>query len=230
MSHLTTGRSAGGSSMPLRRKRERPPTRHSRELLAGIQRLGFVFCFWSRSFHSSFGRASYLSCSCKKGNRKNTPLALRFSGQGPKSPRLRSCVPPTAHPCADVGIGAIPRAAPSGIAARCRRNAKGTRERRSRTRARAAAQSGALSARATEQIENSSHDVVQGWTVDEANPAPSRRRASQGGPENARRGVRMDAHASAVCTWMYCQPTPGQPRSAGYSDSQEANRNVAPGA
>jgi len=39
--------------------------------------------------------------------------------------------------------------------------------------------------------------VVQGWTVDEVNPAPSRRRASQARPENARRGVRMDAHASA---------------------------------
>ena len=31
------------------------------------------------------------------------------------------------RPCADGGIGAIPRAAPSGIVARCRRNAKGTR-------------------------------------------------------------------------------------------------------
>jgi len=72
--------------------------------------------------------------------------------------------------------------------------------------------------------------VVQGWTVDEVKPAPSRRRASQAGPENARKG-RAHGCARVGCQHrMCCQPTPVQPRSAGDSDSQEANRNAALGA
>ena len=72
-----------------------------------------------KSFHSSFGRAS---------NQKKARLGIALFGCAEKS-AAAACVPLTAHPCADSGIGAIPRAAPSGIAAAA---AATQRDRRSR--------------------------------------------------------------------------------------------------
>ena len=67
----------------------------------------------------------------EKVTKENTPLAWRFSAIPGRKVRVSGPVFRRQHILsADGGIGAIHRADSSGIAARCRRHAKGTREQR----------------------------------------------------------------------------------------------------
>jgi hypothetical protein len=69
-------------------------------------------------------------CSCKEKSPKETrPWHCAFRASVPEKYASSACVPLTAHPCADSGIGAIHRR-PFGHRGRCRRNAKGTQKRR----------------------------------------------------------------------------------------------------
>ena len=104
---------------------------------AGIQRLGFILLCAKQSFHSACGANSEAGREAAKGRMpgvKNTPLALRFSGLWPEKSASADLCSADCTSCADVGIGAIPRTAPAGIAARSRRNAKGTRRARDKDR------------------------------------------------------------------------------------------------
>ncbi len=86
---LTRGASFGGAnylsplwSFPRALGGNAPPACHSRVLLAGIQCLCFSTIGSGQSFHSPCRRASYLSCSCKKGNRLRRRSGAN-SGAGP---------------------------------------------------------------------------------------------------------------------------------------------------
>jgi len=59
---------------------------------------------------------------------KDAPQSIAPFVRPARTVRVSGQVPLTARPYADNGIGAIPRAAPAGVSARCRRNAMGTRE------------------------------------------------------------------------------------------------------
>ena len=158
------------------------------------------------------GRASYLSCSCKKGNRKNTPLALRFSGRRPEKSasadlcsadctslcRRRNRRDPSRRPCGHRGPLPTQREGTRGAKDKDQEPGPETDLRRLGERQRIPATPqllvGLRFARTTFDPPRRSPGTDGRRSHP---PALSRRRATQDGPKNARKGR---AHGCArVC-------------------------------
>jgi hypothetical protein len=86
------------------------------------------FRLWSKGFHSPYGRAAYFLCSCRESRQRDTPQNIAPFGHPAQRVRDSGRVPLTALPCAGNGMRAIPRAHPTGLFVRCRRNVMATWE------------------------------------------------------------------------------------------------------
>ena len=169
-----------------RRKASCVNARHSSEGWNPVLALNF---FEVQGFHSPCGRACYFLCLCKESNQRNTPPVARSPGILPSECArvLRGSL--SAHPCARNELARIVRATLRAFPPHPRRATGGPAWAASCRRSNSN-RSHLLLLRQVSGEAKDCIDAVQGCTDSCMNRRHSRRRASQGTAEEARRGAR----------------------------------------